>query len=157
MVWLRFPGAIPASLFADYFLQARLVGAVAALHGHRLEEERVRTMILLCMLGNDGKEVIREAGIRAGRALALSALSRVSGKALVEINKKVGFCLFTKAGEKGVVNLTKVVPVAGGLIGGAVDAIACRVVGRYADRVFRRKTRHRNMPNESGRHIEPRG
>jgi len=137
------PVSVPASLFAGYFLQARLVGAVAVIHNHKLDEERVRTMVLLCMLGNAGKEVLKEAGIKAGNSLALSALSRISGKALIEINKKVGFRLFTKAGEKGVVNLTKAVPVVSGIVGGTVDAVACRTVGRFANSVFRHKTRRR--------------
>lgn len=140
------PVSVPASLFAGYFLHARLIGAVVIIHNHKLDEERVRTMLLLCMLGNAGKEVLKEAGIKVGNSLALSALTRISGKALIEINKKVGLRLFTKAGEKGVVNLTKAVPLAGGFVGGTVDAVACRTVGRFADRVFRRKTRRRKKP-----------
>ena len=56
---------------------------------------------------------------------------------LVKINEMVGFRLLTKAGEKGIINLTKIVPVVGGVIGGGVDAITCRIVGKAAKRAFR--------------------
>jgi len=135
------PASIPASLFGGYFLQARLAGAIAALHNHQPDEDRVRTMILLCMIGNSGKEVLKEAGIKVGNSLALNAVSRVSGRVLIDINKQVGFRLFTKAGERGVVNLTKAVPLAGGVVGGTVDAIACRIVGRSADKAFCRSAK----------------
>jgi len=151
------PVSVPASLFSGYFLQSRLVGSIAILHGHAIDEERVRTMILLCMLGNAGKEVLKEAGVKAGNALALNALSRVSGKTLIELNKRVGFRLFTKAGEKGVVNLSKAVPALGGVVGGAVDALACRVAGRFADQVFRRDPKNRNLTRRSSRRSKLRG
>jgi len=132
------PATIPSSLYASYFLQARLAGAIAVLHGHRVEEDRVRTMILLCLLGNAGKEVLKDIGVKAGNRLAVNAIQKFSGKTLTEINKRVGFRLFAKTGEKGVINLTKVVPVAGGVVGGTIDAVACRVVGRTADKSFKK-------------------
>lgn len=63
------------------------------------------------------------------------------GRILVEINKKIGFRLLTKAGERGIVNLTKMIPLVGGVGGGTVDAIACQTVGSVAKRSFRPSTR----------------
>ena len=42
----------------------------------------------------------------------------------------------TKAGEKGVVNLSKLVPLVGGPIGAAVDGVSCRTIATYAMRTF---------------------
>jgi uncharacterized protein (DUF697 family) len=53
-----------------------------------------------------------------------------------EINKKVGFRLLTKFGEKGVVNLGKLIPVLGGMIGGAVDAMTTRGIAKISQKVF---------------------
>lgn len=38
--------AVPAALGAYWLLQARLAAAIAALHGHSLKEDRVRTLVL---------------------------------------------------------------------------------------------------------------
>jgi hypothetical protein len=60
----------------------------------------------------------------------------VSGRALLEINKKVGYRLVTKAGELGVINLSKLVPLVGGPIGATVDGLSCRTIATYALRTF---------------------
>ena len=44
--------------------------------------------------------------------------------------------MVTKAGEKGVINLTKLVPLVGGPIGAAVDGVSCKTIAGYAMRTF---------------------
>ena len=39
-------------------------------------------------------------------------------------------------GERGLINLTRLVPVVGGVVGGVVDAAACRMVAGAACEVF---------------------
>jgi hypothetical protein len=55
---------------------------------------------------------------------------------LLDINKKVGFRLVTKSGTTGVVNLSKAVPVLGGVVGGTIDGTSTRAVGAVARRAF---------------------
>lgn len=133
---LTLPVALPAGLGVSWAVQARLVGAIARIHGHAVEEDRVRTLTLLTIVGDIGKEVVKQAGIEVGQQLGMRALEAVPMHALSGINRAVGFQLLSKAGQKGVVNLSKVVPFAGGLVGGAVDALACRAVGATARRLF---------------------
>lgn len=130
------PAAIPASLGASWVVQARLAAAIAKIHGHDLSEDRVRTLVMLSLIGNAAKDELKWVGIRLGNQLAAHALRHVSGRMLVEINRRVGFRMLAKAGEKGVLNLSRLVPVAGGLVGGAFDAAACRAVGHMADTLF---------------------
>ena len=61
---------------------------------------------------------------------------RISGEVRKRINRAVGFRLVTKAGTRGVVNLVKVVPLVGGLVGGALYAAATKVIGATAKQVF---------------------
>lgn len=56
---------------------------------------------------------------------------------LKRINQAVGFRLLTKAGEKGIINLTKLVPVVGGVVGGTFDAVTCRITAKAAREAFR--------------------
>ena len=133
---LTLPVAVPAGLGASWAVQARMVGAIAKIQGHDTKEDRVRTLALLAIVGDAGKEVVKQAGVQVGNKLGMKALEAVPGRLLIEINKLVGFRLLTKAGTTGVINLIKVVPVAGGLVGGTVDAFACRKVGALAREMF---------------------
>lgn len=126
---ITMPISVPSAFGASWVIQARMAGAIAQIYGHTLSEDRVRTLVLLSLLGDAGKEVIKSAGIEFGRKVTKSAINKLSGKALIEINKKIGFRLITKAGQTGVVNLTKFVPFVGGVVGGTFDALTCRAVG----------------------------
>lgn len=53
-------------------------------------------------------------------------------KVIRQINKKVGFRLVTKFSQKGVVNLSKLIPVVSGIIGGSVDTVGILTIGKTA-------------------------
>ena len=134
---LTLPVTIPGSLAASLAIQAPMVGAIAEIYGHDLKDDNVRTMILLCMVGTAIEDVAKQTGIVVGKRVAIEALKALPGKVLIDINKRIGFRLLTKFGERGVVNLIKLVPLAGGAVGGTVDATICYAVGRAADKAFR--------------------
>lgn len=134
---MTLPVAIPLSMYAAWFVQARLAGAVASLYGYPTSDERVRTMILLCLIGDAGREVLKGAGVQLGNKVAMKVVEQIPGKVLIEINKKVGFRLITKAGTTGIVNIVKVVPVLGGAVGGTVDAASCAAAGKVARSLFK--------------------
>lgn len=133
---LAMPVSVPASMGASWVIQARMAAAIAKVAGHDIKSDRVKTFVLITLLGDACKDVLKDVGIKVGRGFANAALKKVPGKVLIEINKKVGFRLLTKAGEKGALNLVKMVPLAGGFIGGAFDAAACRIVGKQAKNIF---------------------
>ena len=133
------PVTIPASLGASWILQARMAAAIARIYGHDLSEDRVKTLILCVIIGQDIKEVCKQAGIKIGTKLAYVAIRKLPGEALKRINQAVGFRLLTKAGEKGIINLTKLVPVVGGVVGGTFDAVTCRITAKAAREAFRQK------------------
>ena len=81
-----------------------MVAAIAELYGHDSKDDRVRTAILLCMIGTAMEEVVKQAGETLGGKIAIEGLKMVPGKALIKINKGVGLRLLTKFGERGVVN-----------------------------------------------------
>jgi uncharacterized protein (DUF697 family) len=137
---ITLPISIPSAIGASWLIQARMAGAIARIYGHRLTDDRVRTMVLLSLAGDSAKDVVKEAGIRLTQRLTERAIEQIPGRALVEINKRVGFRLLTKAGETGIVNIAKFVPAVGGLVGGAFDGVVCRMVGRTAKHLFKRST-----------------
>ena len=107
------PVALPANATSMLFIQIRMIAALAHLGGYDLNDDRVKTVCFACLCGNVARTILRETGIEIGKKMAVSALRRLPGKTFVEINKKVGFRLLTKFGEKGVPNAGRGHPGAG--------------------------------------------
>lgn len=133
---ITLPVTLTAGLATSYVINARMVGTVAHLRGYDIYSEEVRTVILLSLLGAGGAAALQNAGIQIGNKAAMAAVQKVPGKVLIEINKKVGFRLVTKAGEKGVVNMTKLVPLVGAPIGATAENLTTKSVAKYALRNF---------------------
>jgi hypothetical protein len=140
---ITLPVTMPADFTGLWLTQARLSGAIAHLRGYDVRSEEVRPVVLISLLGFSATEVLSAAGVDIGMKSAVSAIRQVPGRVLIEINKKGGFRLVTKAGSKGVVNLTKLAPVAGGIVGGGINFASTRAVGAWATR---------NVPNDSAGH-----
>jgi hypothetical protein len=137
---ITLPAAIPANLASVLYIQIRMVAAIAYMGGYDLRDDRVKTLVYLCLAGNAAKDILQETGILLGKNLTSLLISRISGSAIQAINQKVGIALLSKSGGKGIINLGKAVPLAGGLIGGAFDAAFTNIIGNTARGVFIPKT-----------------
>lgn len=133
---ITLPITIPSAFGASWLIQARMAAAIAKISGHDIYSDRVKTFVIACLAGDALKDIAKSTGIHIGKGLSKSLISKIPGRVLIEINKKVGFRLLTKAGEKGAINLIKGIPLVGGAVGGTFDAIACRIVGKNAKRLF---------------------
>ncbi len=111
-------------------------GAVAYMGGYDLKSDQVQTLAYLCLAGNAVGDVLKDAGIKIGTKMATSALKRLPGAVLTKINQRVGFRLLTKFGQKGVINLVKLIPVAGGAVGAVFDATSTKLIADNAVRMF---------------------
>lgn len=130
------PVMVPAAMAGLYVIATRMAAGIAHLRGYDLATEEVRSAILVSLLGSAGAATLKRAGVEIGKQSTAAALQKLPARLLVEINKRVGYRLVSKAGEKGVVNLAKLVPLVGGPIGAAVDGISCRTIASYALRTF---------------------
>ncbi len=90
----------------------------------------------MALAGNGAADILKQTGIHLGQKAAISAIKKIPGAVITKINQKVRFRLLTKLGEKGVVNLVKVVPVLGGIVGGIVDLASATAVGKAAKKIF---------------------
>ena len=130
------PITIPSGLAASYAISANTASAIAYLRGYDIHSDKVRTTILLCLLGEAGEEILKTAGIGIGTKVFQNLIQQIPGKIFIEINKKIGFRLITKAGEKGVINLMKLVPLVGGIVGGTFDGMFVNTCGKTAKKIF---------------------
>ena len=81
-------------------------------------------------------DIIKKAGINIGEKITVNAIRKIPGAVLTKINQKVGFRLITKFGEKGAVNLVKLVPLVGGVVGGGIDVVGTTAIAKVANQMF---------------------
>ncbi|MGX9135792.1 EcsC family protein [Rummeliibacillus sp. JY-2-4R] len=133
---ITLPVAIPANIASVTYVQIKMIAAIAHIRGYDLKDDQVKTFVFVCLTGQSASDILKQAGIKAGTELTKQAIKKIPGEIIKSINKAVGFRLVTKFGEKGVVNLGKAIPLVGGLIGGTVDGIGTRIIGKTAKNVF---------------------
>ena len=133
---ITLPIAIPANVASVMYVQIRMIAAIAHMGGHNLNDDRVKSLVFVCLTGNAAKDILKDVGIVVGKKLAENAIKNISGKTITAINQKVGFRLLTKFGEKGVVNLGKTIPLLGGIVGATFDSVSTNTVGNIARDTF---------------------
>jgi len=133
---MTLPVAIPANLASVLYIQIRMIAAIAHMGGYNIRDEKVKTLVFICLVGNFAKDMLQETGIMLGTKLTAQAIKNISEKSLCAINQKVGFRLVSTFGEKGVINLGKMVPLIGGIIGCSIDTFTTNVIGNVARNAF---------------------
>lgn len=133
---ITIPVALPANITSVIFVQIRMVAAVARIGGYDLHDDRVKTLVFVCLAGNSAKDILKTAGISIATAAAKGLIKQIPKTVIGQINKAVGFRLITKFGTKGAVNLGKAVPFIGGVLGAAMDAAATNAIGNVAIKTF---------------------
>jgi hypothetical protein len=133
---MTLPVAIPANLASVLFIQIRMIAAIALMGGYNLRDEKVKTLVYVCLAGNFAKDIIQETGIMIGTKLTARVVETISERSLLAINQKVGFRLVSKYGGKSAINIGKAVPLVGGLIGGTIDTVTTNLIGNTARNIF---------------------
>jgi hypothetical protein len=133
---ITLPVAVPANLMGTLFFQIQMVAAIAHLRGYDLRNDKVRTLVLGCLVGDQIFEPFKLAGVAVGTKLSGLAMNKISGTTLIQIHQAIGKRLLTKAGTTGVVNFSKLLPFVGGVIGGTFDGVVTGGIANVARKVF---------------------
>lgn len=133
---LTLPVALPANVTSVLYVQLRMIAAIAVIGGFDVNSDQVRSLAYVCLAGNSAADILKGVGINFGAKLAKAAVAKIPGKVLIDINKKVGFRLLTKFGTKGILNIGRAIPFAGGVVGGAIDFGSTKVIAKNAYKIF---------------------
>ena len=133
---LVLPVAIPANVASVIYVQLRMIAAIAHINGYDIYSDQVRTIAYACLTGSSAANILKNAGIKIGEKVVVNIIKKIPRTVLVKINQQVGFRLVTKFGQKGFVNIVKMVPLVGGAVGGAFDAGMTLTIGNIAKKVF---------------------
>lgn len=130
------PVTIPANVASIIYMQMRMIAAIAHIRGYDLRDDQVQTFVYACLTGQTAADVVKQAGIKIAQKVGEAQVKRIPGEILIKINQRVGFRLLTKFGEKGAINLGKMIPLLGGVVGGAFDTSTTYVIGKAAEKTF---------------------
>lgn len=135
--FVTLPVALPANVIAFYMLATRMSAAVARLRGYDIADPRIRSAVLLSLVGADSQDLLAKAGMVAptGRLTALAA-QRLPGPALMVVNKAVGFRILSTAGKKTFSRFGKSIPLVGGAVGAGLDGWLMKQLGDHVRTEF---------------------
>lgn len=133
---ITLPVTLPANLVTVWYVQLRMIGTIAAISGCDPSDDDVQALSYICLAGGSVSKICREAGVQFTNKLTASMLKRIPGAVFTKINQKVGFRFVTKAGSKGIVNMAKLIPLAGGIVGGGIDYVGTKVMADRAIKTF---------------------
>lgn len=140
------PVSIPANIVSVMYVQMRMVAAIAHIRGYDLKDDQVQTFVYACLTGQAASELVKDVGIKVGLKVGEAQIKRIPGEVLKQINKAVGFRLVTKFGQTGVVNLGKMIPLLGGVIGGSFDAVSTGTIATAARSTFKQNDGFASAP-----------
>jgi uncharacterized protein (DUF697 family) len=127
------PVTLPANVAGVAVVQVRMVAALAHLRGYDLGDLRVRTALIMCLLGGEqvGRRIVQGKLPTSPLAIATAPVFDPELDRLVA--EEVLSDLLARVGGKSLaLSITRRIPLVGGGVGAVMDGIATREIGRYA-------------------------
>ena len=136
------PVSMPANLTGIAIVQAQMVAGIAHLRGYDLDDPRVRTAVITCMLGEDGvTDRLKKSSLPTSPLAIATApvfdpeLDRqVAGEVVAELIARI-------SGKRMALTVTRRIPLLGGAVGAGVDGWSTYRIGQYADKSLVRRIR----------------
>ena len=125
--------AVPANLAGVAVLQVRMVAAIAHLRGYDVNDNRVRTALVMCLLGGEqiAKRIVE--GKLPTSPMTVATAPVFDPDLDRQVAEEVTSGLASRVGGRNMaLVVTKRVPLLGGGIGAVMDGYATRQIGRYA-------------------------
>lgn len=133
---ITMPVTLPVNVTSVLYVQMRMIACVAYMAGFELDSDGTQTFVYACLAGVAVSELVKQASIKFGVKFANELIKKIPGKVLTKINQKVGFRFVTKFGTKGIVNLGKLLPGVGAVVGGGLDFVETKMIAQRSYKWF---------------------
>lgn len=133
---ITLPIAVPANLASVLVVQLRMIAALAYMSGYNIHDDQTQTFIYACLAGVSVNSVLKQFGIKFGKKVAEQGVKKIPFEIIKSINKTLGFRFITLWGEKGLINLGKMIPIVGGVINGGFDFAETKIIASRAYKTF---------------------
>ena len=134
--FITMPVTLPENITSVIYVQMRMIACTSYMAGFDLDSDQTQTLVYACLAGVAVNNVIKQAGIKFGVKFANGLIKKIPGKVLIKINQKVGFRFATKFGTKGIINLGKLIPGVGAVIGGGLDLVETKIIAERSYKWF---------------------
>ena len=121
---------IPADVAFTLYSQVKLAATLFTIYEIDTRDKSTQP-IILAAAGVGAAELATQLGTSIGVKAIRSALMSVPGKVLAQINKALGIKLISKAGEKTLLNVAKIVPFLGSPVTGMVNGVMMNACGHF--------------------------
>lgn len=145
---LTMVATLPANVAAVTVIQTRLVGSIAHLRGYDVDDSRVRSAVLVCLLGDRGMQRAVASEHLPSTPLAVATAPMADPDLDERINRVVLAHLLVGPAGLGVpVAVAKRIPVVGGPVGAVADSYGTLAVSAFGRTQFpaRRVLRQRRV------------
>ena len=125
--------AVPANLAGVAVLQVRMVAAIAHLRGYDVNDNRVRTALVMCLLGGEqvAKRIVE--GKLPTSPMTVATAPMFDPHLDQQVAEEVTTGLASRVGGRNMaLVVTRKVPLLGGGIGAVMDGYATHQIGKYA-------------------------
>lgn len=127
------PIALSANLTGVAVVQVRMVAAIAHLRGYDLNDSRVRTALIMCLLGGEQVAERIGRGVLPTSPMAVATAPVFDRELDTTVSQEVVADLLSRIGGKSVaLAISRRVPIVGGGVGAVMDGWATRGIGAYA-------------------------
>lgn len=129
---ITLPIAVPANLSGVAIVQVRMIAAIAHLRGYDIDDPRVRTAMVMCLLGGEqiGRQVA--AGKLPSTPLAVATAPVFDPTLDARVAEIAVTALLARVGGKHLPLLvTRRIPLLGGGVGAVVDGMATHQIGTF--------------------------
>ena len=133
---ITLPVTLPANIANVLYVQMRMIACTAYMAGYDLNSDQTQTFVYACLAGVAVNQLLKKVGIKIGEKVFGNLIDKIPGKVLIASNKKVGMRLLTKYGTKGAVNLGKLMPGVGAVVGGGLDFLETKIIANRAYKWF---------------------
>lgn len=133
---ITLPVTLPANIANVLYVQMRMIACTAYMAGYELNSDQTQTFVYACLAGVAVNQLVKKVGIKIGEKVFKNIITKIPKEVIYAINKKVGFRLLTKAGEKGTINLGKLMPGVGAAVGGGLDFLETKIIANRAYKWF---------------------
>jgi hypothetical protein len=123
---------LPANITTVLAIQLRMITTIALLCGYDVKNDKVKILVYCCLVKQSFEDIIKSIGVKFAEKYSIKLIQRIPYDVIKVINKYVGMKLITKFGQKGLINLGKLVPFVGCFLGATIDWTSTKAIGVYS-------------------------
>lgn len=136
---------LPTNIAGLAIIQGRMLAGIAHLRGYNLDDSRVRTALIMCLLGEEVEKLIEQHKLPS-TPMAVATAPVFNPELDAQVSKLVFGALLAQSGTTKLgLFATKRIPLLGGGVGAIADGWSTHQIGQYAKRALttRRALRQR--------------